>query len=363
MSFDFQFEEWLADSLRTLKSSSLSTTLALETPTFGPISSTSGSPALACTTSGDFSSTSAASVASYRSTGSELVRMGDGQQHGPRRKKSSGQSKSYYYALTYDEEDDSGSMDETGNDADNIRSRVANILAETELAAEEGATAVDGARLDFNDNLFGGDGGSPRNSRPLEFDLSDDDFQSVDSRSDAGRPEVETASVDEDFVRITRPEAEVREERAASPADGAGFASGQGSGSSPKTSGPVRQPSGSSSPLAVVYVKQKPMTELYDGNFIDDDILQPQEERTIARDNTSLDLLPMPVEEMTLEMDEEDDGIPDSGSGIDPIMFRKSTDRWCTRHRKLMIGVLVAVSVLVLAGLAVIIYFAVYAAR
>lgn len=66
---------------------------------------------------------------------------------------------------------------------------------------------------------------------------------------------------------------------------------------------------------------------------------------------------------MTLEMDEEDDGIPDSGSGIDPIMFRKSTDRWCTRHRKLMIGVLVAVSVLVLAGLAVIIYFAVYAAR
>lgn len=289
--------------------------------------------------------------------------MGDGQQHGPRRKKSSGQSKSYYYALTYDEEDDSGSMDETGNDADNIRSRVANILAETELAAEEGATAVDGARLDFNDNLFGGDGGSPRNSRPLEFDLSDDDFQSVDSRSDAGRPEVETASVDEDFVRITRPEAEVREGRAASPADGAGFASGQGSGSSPKTSGPVRQPSGSSSPLAVVYVKQKPMTELYDGNFIDDDILQPQEERTIARDNTSLDLLPMPVEEMTLEMDEEDDGIPDSGSGIDPIMFRKSTDRWCTRHRKLMIGVLVAVSVLVLAGLAVIIYFAVYAAR
>jgi len=66
---------------------------------------------------------------------------------------------------------------------------------------------------------------------------------------------------------------------------------------------------------------------------------------------------------MTLEMDEEDDGIPDSGSGIDPIMFRKSTDRWCTRHRKLMIGVLVAVSVLVLAGLAVIIYFAVNAAR
>lgn len=66
---------------------------------------------------------------------------------------------------------------------------------------------------------------------------------------------------------------------------------------------------------------------------------------------------------MTLEMDEEDDGIPDSGSGIDPIIFRKSSDRWCARHRKLVIGVLVVVSLLVVAGLAVIIYFAVYAAR
>lgn len=288
--------------------------------------------------------------------------MGDGH-HGARKKKPSGQNKSYYYSLTYDEED-AGSVDYDGDD---IQKRVASILAETEIDVHQNTNSATGSidrRLDLNDNLFsgGGDDGSLRNSRSLDFELSDDDeFQSAESKSDTCRPDLETASIEDDFVHISRPHSDLRtREVDGGFTDESGLAFGTvTSEQSPKTSGSTKRTG--SSPLSVVYVKQKPLTELYDGNFIDDDILQPQDERTLG-DNISQDFLPMPVEEMTLEIEEdEDDGIPDTSSGVDgdPIIFRKSSQRCFARHRKLIIGLAIGAAILAAGGIAAIIYFAV----
>lgn len=235
--------------------------------------------------------------------------MGDVYHSTKKKKSGAGQSKSYYYSLTYDE-DDAGSLDYTVAD-DELQKRVANILAETEIDVHQGAAAAEDGRLDLNDNLFGdADDGSRRNSRTLDFELSDEgeeEFQSVDSKeSDAFRPDPETTSIEDDFVRITRPyvggEAAARRQpgpggqvdgaasAAAGNPDDEVFASGamttsSSSEQSPKaTSGPVKHTG--SSPLSVVYVKQKPSTDLYDGNFIDDDILQPQDDRALD-DNIS----------------------------------------------------------------------------
>lgn len=227
--------------------------------------------------------------------------MGDVHHSAKKKKSGGGQNKSYYYSLTYDEED-TGSLDYTAAD-DELQKRVANILAETEIDVHQVPAPEDG-RLDLNDNLFGeADDGSQRNSRALDFELSDDgeveDFQSVDSKSDIFRPDLETASIEDDFVQITRP-GEARRQPPPGQVDGnpdsvddvfvsggAMTLSSSSSEQSPKattTSGPVKHTG--SSPLSVVYVKQKPSTELYDGNFIDDDILHPQDERALD-DNIS----------------------------------------------------------------------------
>lgn len=353
MSFDLRFEQWLELTLSDLKSSPVDSVVLSETtvtsssrrdvsfptrtsPSFvaaPDLRYSTGFPSSSCSRTLETAVSDAATgsrrlgVSRFRSAGvrggggwpasimGDVHHSGGGGGAGAKKKKSgAGQNKSYYYSLTYDD-DDAGSLDYTVTD-DDLQKRVASILAETEIDVVD----QDG-RLDLNDNLFGGGGGdgSRINSRNnLDFEFSDDgevdaeeeeegeEFQSADeSKSDTFRPDPETTSIEDDFVRITRPYVgvggggggEARRHPGAkvdgsNPADDDVFASGammtlssSSSEQSPKaTSGPVKHTG--SSPLSVVYVKQKPSTELYDGNFIDDDILQPQDDRTLD-DNIS----------------------------------------------------------------------------